>query len=173
MPACQPGSDFAPAAATVADPDEDRAKRPRHVALAIPAGEGILLTGEVDWQGPVDGVFRVDVLTLADGKPPELVHQSTLDAAGAFQLTLPAGFGDAHLVAYLDRNDNGPSAGEPVASLAVRVEQAPISGLTLALSTDKDLGRLAPGAPPPDSAGPPPEHNGGSVEESSQAAAGR
>lgn len=131
------------------------------------------LDGALVPDGAADEVFRLDVLTLADGKPPKRVHQSVLPASGPFQLTLPQGFGDVHLVAYLDRNDNAPSQGEPVATLPVRVEQGTISGLTLALSTATPLGRLAHGAPPPATAAPPPGVDGGSLEGSSQAAAGR
>ncbi len=131
------------------------------------------MAGQVSMDGAEDGVVRVDVLTLADGKPPELVEQAALDGLGAFDLTLPAGFGPVHLVAYIDRDDNGPSEGEPVATLAVEVGATPITDLALVLDPNNDLGRLAPGAPPPETAGPPPEDDGGIVEESSQASAGR
>ncbi len=125
------------------------------------------------WRGHAEGAYRLDVLTLAEGEPPELVHQVALEGPGPFQLSLPAGFGEVHLVAYLDRNDNRPSPGEPVAVRGVQVGQSPLSGLALTLSTSTDLGPLAPGAPPPKTAGPPPEEEGGSLERSSQAAAGR
>lgn len=159
-------------------PDGAREKRPRHVALVIPEGGGVDVSGTVTWRDEPSGILKLDVLTLTEGKPPELIHQSTLalalsDDGGPFTLTLPADLGDVHLVAYVDRNDNGPSAGESTGTRRVHVGGGAISDIALVLAVGTELGRLAPGAPPPADAGPPPEDNSGIVAGTTQAAAGR
>jgi hypothetical protein len=168
---CGADGEVAPAAKVSSTTDELRAKRPRHVALEIETDGGVALTGTVQWEGDSDGVLRIDVLTLYDGRPPELIHQSSLEAGGEFAFELPQDLGEVHLVAYLDRNNNGPSAGEPVATQVVQVGSSEISPISLVLSVGTDLGRLAPGAPPPADAGPPPEDESGIVAPGSQAAA--
>ncbi len=172
-PACQQETESAPVAALATEEDLERAKRPRHVALTILEGEGVTLSGAVSGPDSTEGVIRLDVVTLAPGKPPELVHQTTLAGLGDFEIALPVAFGEIHLVAYIDLDNNGPSKGELVATHALLVGDTALEGIRLELSSTTDLGPLAPGAPPPPDAGPPPEDKSGMMEESSQAAADR
>ncbi len=176
MPDTEPVTDATPAedTTTTAQPAEAvHGSRPRHAALVVEEGEGVVLSGTITLAETEGGTLKLDLLTLAENRPPELVHQVVLEESGAFSVETPRAFGTVHLVAYLDRDDNGPSNGEPVVALGVEVGTENIEGLVLEPAVGADLGRLAPGAPPPESAGPPPTEPTSSVETESQAAAGQ
>jgi hypothetical protein len=86
----------------------------RPVGIYSPAG--VTLSGEIIWDGPVDGTIRVDI--LADGENghtnQRVVHAFTLQQAGPFSEDIEIDLGTVELVAFIDREGDGPTPGEPV-----------------------------------------------------------
>jgi len=104
-------------------------------------GEGVKISGTIAYEGELDGQLRVEILQSGGkGAGPQLLHALTLDELGAWSVVAPSGLGEVNLVAYLDRDQNGPSSDEPTALLedAVDVGKVDISGLELVLVPQAD-----------------------------------
>lgn len=117
------------------------------------------LSGTFSYSGAKSGSHRIDFLTMPAGTPPVLVHALTLDAPGEWSIEAPKDFGELYIVAFIDQAGDGPSPDDPAGRLAAPLEIAstPLTGLSIELTDDADLGDLAPNAAaPPDGSGPPP-----------------
>ncbi len=124
--------------------------------FGLEEGEGVKISGTISYEGEIDGQLRVEILQPGEeGDSPQLLHAATLDALGPWFVIAPADLGDIAVVAYLDRDQNGPSTDEPAALLesGVTVGQVDISGLDLVLvaeggSEAKDGDPIDPDAVP-------------------------
>jgi hypothetical protein len=123
----------------------------RHHADGVPAREGqlptsfdrpapqqatVTVSGSVRYDGQAEGSMRVDVHRMASSDAaPSMLGSTAAEADGSWALEVPEHAGRILLCAYLDRDDNGPSWGEPKVVLpsAAVVQQAPIAGLALEL----------------------------------------
>lgn len=132
--------------------------RPEGSHFNVTPGQGVELSGSFVYAGDATGGRRVDFLTMAEGAPPVLVHAITLDNPGEWKVEAPKDFGEVYVVAFIDRTGDGPSADDPRGRLenAVKVGTEPITGLTLTLTDNGNLGELMPGGNPhpPGDAGP-------------------
>ncbi len=105
--------------------------------FGLEEGEGVKLSGSLSYEGEVDGELRVEILQAGgEGAGPQLLHAITLDALGPWSVIAPAGLGEVTVVAYLDRDHNGPSPDEPAGLLesAVDVADIDIAGLDMTLA---------------------------------------
>lgn len=154
---------------------------PSMPTLSVPAGTGVMLSGEFAYTGATTGHYRVDFFQVgADGRP-NILHALKLDKPGHWELEVPKGLGKINLLAFVDTEGNGPQLAEPSALLPdVDVGQEPISTLNFTLvdgapnafATDSPTlanlpagggappaGQAPPdgaGMAPPDGKGPPP-----------------
>jgi len=109
-------------------------------------GEGVKISGTIAFEGDLDGQLRVEILQSGgEGAGPQLLHALTLEELGPWSVVAPKGLGEVNLVAYLDRDQNGPSPDEPMALLedTVDVGEVDIPGIELLLvaEPDPDLGK--------------------------------
>jgi len=113
----------------------------RPVGIYSPAG--VTLSGEILWREPVDGTIRVDVLAERSGglTAREVVHAFSLESAGAFDESVEINLGTVELVAFIDREGDGPTPGEPIGhSEKFRVGLRDITDIEVAIfSTDPDI----------------------------------
>ncbi|MED5372150.1 MAG: hypothetical protein VX899_14120 [Myxococcota bacterium] len=120
--------------------------------------DGVSVQGTIAYAGELDGgSLRIDILTKKEGGPPHLVSAETLGELGAFSISAPRGFGEVHLVGFIDRSGDGPSSDDPAATAKVEIGDQDVTGVTLTLSDEPDLGELAPGAPPEGAPDAPPQ----------------
>ena len=137
-------------------PEMGSAAHPDDARWKVAADEGVSLQGSVSYGGEApEGAVRIDVLTQAGEAPPHLVSAETLDGLGAFTIRAPTGFGEVHLVAFIDSTGDGPSPDDAAATVKVDIGSEDILGLELTLSDDPDLGGLTPGSPPGEDGKPP------------------
>ncbi len=124
----------------------------------VTAGEGVVLSGTLGYEGEKTGKIRLDILTSRGENPHLLAKTLELSALGEWSVELPKDFGEVNIVGFLDQTGDGPTADDPAAALPapVAVATEPIEGLALMLVDDADLGALTPGGPPPDADGAPP-----------------
>lgn len=139
------GEGTAPAATaegTVADPVMDDGSRiPPGMRIEPPGfgleeGEGVKLSGEVNYEGGLSGQLRVEILQVASvDSPPVLLHAVNLDKLGPWSVVAPAGLGQVDVMAYVDLDQNGPDGDEPqgVVEGGVTVGDVDIPNLALNL----------------------------------------
>jgi hypothetical protein len=134
--------------------------RPQDAKWSPEPGMAVELAGQVSYTGSATGPLRIDFLRKTEGQPPELVHSLELTAAGPWTASAPQGAGAVHLVAYIDKAGDGPSADDPAGrtSEPVVIDTNTLTGLDLVVSDTPDLGDLTPGAP--EGAGGPPQAGG-------------
>ncbi len=105
-------------------------------------GAQVQLSGRASYGGAAKGSLRVDVLRSEDedGNGARMLSSTAVEADGSWRLEVPARVGRINLCGYLDRDDNGPSSGEPKVILieAAKVKDDPIAELELVLQDDWD-----------------------------------
>ena len=116
----------------------------------------VLLKGTVAYPGAKTGRIRLDLLTQEGIAAPMLVSAEEVAELGAFELKVPKGFGELHILGFIDEAGDGPSEDDPSGSITIEVGEVDIEGLELNLSDDPDLGDLRPGPPPEGQEGGPP-----------------
>jgi hypothetical protein len=135
---------------------------PTGATFTVADGEGVTISGTVKYSGEAEGAVRVDFLTLSGDGPPGLAHTLTAED-NAFSAQAPAGFGEVHLVAFVDVQGDGPSPTDPAGTVKLTVGDDDLTGLELEILDEPDLGPLTPMLPgiPPGGEGsgvePPPE----------------
>lgn len=132
---------------------------PSSSSFAVKEGKGVEISGSARYGGEQGGTWRLDVLDLPDEGAPGLLLSQSIPDGGAFSFTAPQGYGEVHLVAFVDIDGDGPSGTDPAGTIAVEIEGADIDGLSISLSDEPDLGKLTPNMPGPHSGAgaPPPE----------------
>ena len=139
---------------------------PSMPTLTVPAGTGVLLSGEFVYTGATTGHYRVDFFQVGPDGRPNILHAMMLEKVGHWELEVPKGLGKIDMLAFVDTEGNGPQLAEPSALLVdVIVGQEPISTLNFTLvdgapnafATDSPtLANLpAGGGPPPGGQAPP------------------
>lgn len=116
----------------------------------------VLLSGTVSYEGEKTGRIRLDLLTQEGIAAPMLVSAEEAPALGPFQLKVPKGFGQLHILGFIDAAGDGPSPDDPAGKVTIEIGEVDIEGLELVLSEDPDLGVLRPGPPPEGQDGGPP-----------------
>lgn len=124
--------------------------------LEIAPGEGVTLSGTIQYSGTLTRPIRIDVSqpapTADNPGASKIVLATQVSAAGPWSVELPKGAGKVDIVAFIDPDNNGPSDNEPVArKTGVQIGDAPLAGLDLTL-TDPP-GFVAPPALEPDAMG--------------------
>ena len=136
--------------------------RPNDAHFDVVEGEGVTLSGTIEYGGEATGAVRLDFLVVdAGGTAPKLMHAESLNEVGAWTLEVPKDFGELIIVGFIDADSDGPSPTAPAATVTIEVATENVSDITLALVDDPDLGSLTPGAhngaPPDGAGGAPPE----------------
>jgi|GEM_PF-1594360 len=143
--------------------------RPDDARFKVGEGEGVALAGTFTYDGEAKGRMQIDFLTQESGGPPRLVHTLQLDKLGEWKTRVPKNYGELHIVAFIDKEGDGPSSDDPAAKSdgPIAIAEADITDVELKLTDDPDLGTFTPGGggqpngepqpdgPPPD--GPPPD----------------
>ena len=86
--------------------------------VGIFAPSGVTLSGEVKWDGPVNGVVRVDIVEEREGEHGRVIHGFALDGPGPFEERVAVDLGRVTLFAFIDERGDGPSPGEPRGELS-------------------------------------------------------
>lgn len=122
--------------------------RPVPAGFTVTPGQGVKLSGNIVWSGAVDGKLRVDFLRNPEGSPyPELMHSLEQSKAGPWSVEVPKDLGEISVVAFIDKDDNGPSPGEPMALYKGDLKiasQTEIKDINLELSESPDMGAFQP-----------------------------
>lgn len=137
---------------TPADPGTQMAP----TKLQLAPGEGVTLSGTIQYSGTLTRPIRIDLSqpapTADNSGASKILLATQIQAAGPWSVELPRGVGKVDIVAFIDADNNGPSDNEPVARrTGVQVGDAPVAGLDLTL-TDPP-GFVAPPALEPDTMG--------------------
>ena len=138
-------------------PPDQPGRPPADVAFQLGEGESVELSGVLRYAGDAEGAVRLDFLTLEEGQPPALAHTMGLDRPGGFEVEAPKGFGEVHVVAFIDLDGDGPSPGDPAGTLKLEIGDEDLEDLELVLDDDPDLGELTPGV---GTEGPTPQGDG-------------
>ena len=143
--------------------------RPDDARFKVGEGEGVELSGSFLYEGEASGRMQIDFLTQEEGGPPRLVHTLQVDKPGPWKTRAPTNYGELHVVAFIDKEGDGPSSDDPAAKSdgPITIADADVTDVELKLSDDPELGTFTPGGsgqpngepqpdgPPPD--GPPPD----------------
>ncbi len=122
-------------------------------------GAGVMLGGDILYAGESTGLVLVDVITTNSlGGADQSAYSVVCGGVGAFEAEVPKDLGEVRLVVFLDSDGNGPSEGDPGGlSDELDVDDAAITGVTIHVTDDPDLGAyspenqiVAPPAQPPD-----------------------
>ena len=140
--------------------------RPEIAGFAVEAGQGVTLSGTINYAGTQTGTLRIDFLQKGKGGSfPELVHTLTLDKPGAWSVEAPKDLGALSIVSFIDSNNNGPGPGEAAGMIeSATVGSVPVPNLDITLSDEPNLGAMTPPsgggageqAPAGGAGGPPP-----------------
>ncbi len=108
------------------------------VFLVSPEGN-ITLAGTVTYEGKTRGTLKMDFIQHPiDQQLPTVLHQMTLDKPGDWTASAPVNIGRVAIFAYIDVDDNGPSAPDPMDSAEVIIGTSDISGIDLVLKDETD-----------------------------------
>lgn len=138
--------------------------RPNDARFKVSKDESVLVSGTFEYEGDASGRKQLDFLTKKEDGPPNLVHTVQLDELGEWKARVPKNFGELHIVAFIDKEGDGPSADDPATKTdgPLTIAEEDVSDVKLVLSDSPDLGNFTPGGggqpsgePPPD--GPPPD----------------
>ena len=142
-----PGAEGGPAPA---GSDANQGPPPAPGSFDIPEGAGVIVSGNLTYQGAKTGEVRIDFLQREGDAPPQLLHVEILDNVGAFSISTPPNLGETTLVAFIDVDQDGPSATDPAGIQSIVIEEGALANLEIALSDEPDLGNFTPGnnAPP-------------------------
>lgn len=141
---------------------------PQGGRFVVADGAGIRVSGTIQYEGAGSGRVQVDFLQLGENNQRTLVHSAQTNGLGAWSELAPKGFGDVYVMAFMDKDGDGPSPTDPTAVVGpLTLGDENIAGVVLMLSDSGDLGPLSlsgggpgPGAAPPEGADiPPPEGN--------------
>ncbi len=94
----------------------------RPVGIYTPSG--VTLRGEIRYQGNRQGHLRMDIVRKTGNKnePFEVVHATTLEGLGAYEVDVEVAIGKIDLIVFIDQEGNGPDPYEPIARIeGVRV----------------------------------------------------
>ncbi len=118
------------------------------------SGPRVTVRGNIVYDG--DGTVDLDVFVPDESTAGGRRHRGKLmRAPGAYELTVPAGFGPLILEAFIDVNQNGPGPGDPMGRYAgnpVVVGDVDLEGIDIVLAVPTD-GRMPMGEPAPPPAG--------------------
>jgi hypothetical protein len=103
-------------------------------AFKVTPGEGVGLGGTIAWSGKV-GKLRVDVLTKKEDGSPTILHAATLEVGGVFRIEAPKNTGKVTVMAFVDKDGNGPGPNEPAESREVEIGASDVTGLSFDLDT--------------------------------------
>ena len=133
--------------------------KPSSDSFAVVDGKGVTLSGEAVYPGEQSGTWRLVVLDLPNEGAPGLLLSQSIPKSGEFSFTAPKGYGEIHLVAFVDLDGDGPTGTDPAGTVAVEVSGDDIDGLSITIADEPDLGELTPNMPGPHSGAgdPPPE----------------
>jgi len=147
------------------------ASSPGGARFSAKGGEAVKLSGTLVYEGTATGRMQLDFLTTPDGSPPQLVNsQQVKSGTTKWSTKVPKDFGELNIVAFIDKESDGPSADDPAGrtSEPLVVGAEDIADIVITLTDAAELGTLAPGGngalpgsvakpsgPPPD--GPPPD----------------
>jgi hypothetical protein len=89
----------------------------RPVGIYTPSG--VTLNGEIRYEGNRMGHIRMDIVRETNSRdfPMEVVHATTLDRLGRFEIDVEVDLGKVDIIVFLDQEGNGPDAYEPLATL--------------------------------------------------------
>lgn len=126
--------------------------RPENATFKVEAGQGVTVSGTLEYAGSKTGVIRLDFLRKSNNAL-DLAHTMTLDAPGPWSVEAPKGLGELYIVGFIDEKSDGPSAEDPAGKPegTLTVGDAAITDVKITLTDDADLGELEPGkggAPP-------------------------
>jgi hypothetical protein len=148
----------------------DGSTAPNSARFDVASGEGVKISGTITYSGPATGRMQLDFLQVPDGGAPQLVNSQQLKGPGKWSSQVPKDFGPLHIVAFIDKDGDGPSLTDPAGRTAdpLVISAEDIADVVIVLTDEPDLGNLAPGGtgalpgkmpspddPPPD--GPPPD----------------
>jgi hypothetical protein len=140
-----PITDGAPGIAPTS-PDSPGGSIPDPSSTQFEATEkSVQLSGEIQYNGKKEGVVLLQVLTMQENQPPQLLHHQELEGIGAFSFSAPANLGPARLICFLDVDGDGPSPADPAAMQKVEVKGADQTDLKMLLLDDPDLDDMTPG----------------------------
>lgn len=120
----------------------------------VDAGDGVMISGTLQYQGQAEGEYRIDFLSAdEDGGVPGAAATVSLDAPGEWSIEAPKKFGKLQICAFLDINGDGPSPGEPKVMLGTPlvVGEDPIAGVALVILDNWDevhMEKIPKGKPP-------------------------
>ena len=122
---------------------------PGATSFQVTPGSGVKLSGEVRYTGTKTGTLRLDFLraSAAQGSFPELLESLTMDKPGPFEVEAPKNTGLVGIVAYLDVDGNGPSAGEAAGTPGageIDIKDVPVTGIDIELKDEANLGKYTP-----------------------------
>ena len=142
-----PGGEGGPApAGSAASPGPP----PSPGSFDVPDGAGVVVSGTLTYEGTKEGEVRIDFLQREGDAPPQLLHVEILESVGVFSISAPPNLGETVMVAFIDVDQDGPSATDPAGMHTIVIEEGEILNLSIALSDEPDLGNFTPGnnAPP-------------------------
>jgi hypothetical protein len=134
-----------------AGPSDAQAPAGMNVHFATEPGTSVRVSGEIVYQGrssgPIEtGVLHLDFLKSSSNKKfPVLLHDVVLPTLGAWEVDVPKDAGRLAVVAFIDKNDNGPEQAEPTGNALLEVAQTPVSGLRIELFDDPTRVGTPPG----------------------------
>ena len=91
----------------------------------------VTISGQVEYDGPVKGTIRIDVLQRKPGKAPVLMHNMVLEKLGSFDFQVPVKSGNILLTGFIDKANDGPSADDPIKLMQLQVEESPLTNVKL------------------------------------------
>jgi hypothetical protein len=142
-----PGAEGGPAPAGSA---ANQGPPPSPGSFDVPEGAGVVVSGTLTYQGAQTGEVRIDFLHREGDAPPQLLHVEILESVGSFSISAPPNLGETVMVAFIDVDQDGPSATDPAGLQSIVIEESEILNLEIQLSDEPDLGNFTPGnnAPP-------------------------
>lgn len=133
---------------------------PNDARFAVTPGTGVVLNGVFQYEGDITGSYRIDFQKQEGNAPPMLVHAIELDEPGPFSIEVPKNYGALHLLGFVDAQQDGPSADDPVgrSQAPIIIGEEDIEGVILEIAVGNTINPM----PPPDSA--PTPDDGGSAD---------
>ena len=147
-----------------ASPDD----QPHNMGFDLTDGS-VKIGGTIDYAGEISGRIRLDFLTQEGIAAPALVHTAELTSLGDWSEEVPKEYGALHIVAFIDKDGDGPNAGDPATKTEIEVGAEDVTGVDLVLQDGFDLAADTPPQPGVDGPQTPEGGDPGAAPEGSEA----
>ena len=123
---------------------------PNQARLNLKPGEGLTISGTIQYAGTATGSKRIDVQKFREGSAPSLVHTLEISDDNSFSFQVPPDYGKIIITGFIDKAGNGPTSDDPQGRLSIEIGKESQESIILEISDDYTPPAAPGGEKPPE-----------------------